>query len=197
VEALQASPEKLILGCRDFTEEQVPQKSKTGNRITRNFCKYLCRIQVTDTQTGLRAISKKFMEKLMLVPGERFEFELNMLIEAGATVTCCNSKTKNIGRHTAACDILVSAIGKPKKINSAYFEKDSPCSLIIDVGINRDDNGKLCGDVDYDDIMSHHNDIYITPVPGSIGLTTRLQLMDNTIQAYLKSEEKFKIVLTN
>lgn len=79
MEALHAT--NLILGCRDFNKEDVPQKSRLGNKITRQVCKYLCGIDVSDTQTGLRAIPKKFMKELLSVSGERFEFETNMLIE--------------------------------------------------------------------------------------------------------------------
>jgi len=81
IEALEKEPDKLILGCRDFDLEHVPTKSKYGNKITRNICKFLCGVNVSDTQTGLRAISRDFMAKLMNCPGERFEFETNMLIE--------------------------------------------------------------------------------------------------------------------
>ncbi|MBQ6798316.1 MAG: bifunctional glycosyltransferase family 2/GtrA family protein [Oscillospiraceae bacterium] len=81
IEALEQSPDKLILGCRDFDQDNVPTKSKYGNKITRTICRFLCGVNVTDTQTGLRAISRDFMAKLMNCPGERFEFETNMLIE--------------------------------------------------------------------------------------------------------------------
>lgn len=75
-------PDVLLLGCRDFKAENVPFKSRAGNRITRYFMRFLCGVNVSDTQTGLRAIPADFMEKLMTVSGERFEFETNMLLEA-------------------------------------------------------------------------------------------------------------------
>ena len=81
IAALEQEPEKLILGCRDFDQDNVPTKSKYGNKITRTICSFLCGVKVTDTQTGLRAIPKAFMEKLMNTAGERFEFETNMLID--------------------------------------------------------------------------------------------------------------------
>lgn len=74
--------ESLILGSRDFNLENVPFKSKYGNKITRNIFKFLTGINVSDTQTGLRGISTKYISILMNVPGERFEFEMNMLMEA-------------------------------------------------------------------------------------------------------------------
>ncbi len=77
-----AEPLPLVLGCRDFDDPKVPQKSKLGNKITRNFMRIMNGVDVTDTQTGLRAISSEFMKYLMNVPGERFEFEVNMLTAA-------------------------------------------------------------------------------------------------------------------
>lgn len=82
MKTLEENNEMLILGCRDFEQENVPIKSKLGNKITRNICKWFCGINVSDTQTGLRAIPKQFMEHLLNVSGERFEFETNMLLEA-------------------------------------------------------------------------------------------------------------------
>ncbi len=79
--------DKLILGARDFKNSNVPARSKFGNITTRNIFKILCGISVTDTQTGLRGIYKEYMIELMNVQGERFEFEMNMLIE---------TKTKHI-----------------------------------------------------------------------------------------------------
>lgn len=83
-EALVSSEEPLplVLGCRDFDDPKVPQRSKLGNKITRNFMRVMNGVDVTDTQTGLRAISSEFMKYLMNVPGERFEFEVNMLTVA-------------------------------------------------------------------------------------------------------------------
>lgn len=80
MQALEENPNQLILGCRDFSGEDVPWKSSFGNNTTRNVCKWLCGVSVSDTQTGLRAIPKDFMADLLSVEGERFEFEMNMLI---------------------------------------------------------------------------------------------------------------------
>lgn len=80
-DALRAAPTALVLGCRDFSQDNVPAKSMLGNRITRTVMRFLCGVGVTDTQTGLRAISADFMACLLDVPGERFEFETNMLLE--------------------------------------------------------------------------------------------------------------------
>lgn len=75
-------PDELILGCRDFGDEKVPWKSRFGNELTKKICSFFCGIKVSDTQTGLRVIPKGFMQKLMNTPGERFEFETNMLLES-------------------------------------------------------------------------------------------------------------------
>lgn len=79
--ALLENPNALILGCRSFEEDHVPGKSRFGNKITIQVMKYLTGISVSDTQTGLRAVSSDFMRILLQVRGERFEFETNMLLE--------------------------------------------------------------------------------------------------------------------
>lgn len=83
-EALLAHPGALILGCRCFEEEEVPARSEFGNKCTRVVMRYLTGISVSDTQTGLRGIPAAFMEQLLMVKGERFEFETNMLLETKA-----------------------------------------------------------------------------------------------------------------
>lgn len=83
-DALRAHPDALVLGCRDFSQSDVPARSQLGNRITRSFMRALCGVGVTDTQTGLRGISAAFMSHMLDVPGERFEYETNMLLETRA-----------------------------------------------------------------------------------------------------------------
>jgi len=78
--------DRLIMGSRNFDSEDIPWKSKLGNELTKKVCSYLCGIKVSDTQTGLRGIPHEFMKELMNVPGERFEFETNMLIETQGIV---------------------------------------------------------------------------------------------------------------
>lgn len=75
------NPDSLVLGCRDFNAPEVPARSSFGNKCTRRVFRYLLGLSVSDTQTGLRAIPSSFMEKLLEVRGERFEYETNMLIE--------------------------------------------------------------------------------------------------------------------
>lgn len=88
-EALVSSPEPypLVLGCRDFDDPMVPRRSMLGNKITRSFMRIMNGVDVTDTQTGLRAIPSEFMRYLMNVPGERFDYETNMLIAARESST--------------------------------------------------------------------------------------------------------------
>lgn len=105
---------------------------------------------------------------------------VNMLIDAGATVTCCNSKTKNLIAHTCRADVVVSAVGKAKFLESSMFGHPD---IIVDVGINRE-NGKLCGDVDYEKVSINLPHTYVTPVPGGVGLLTRVALLENIVEAF-------------
>ncbi len=100
------------------------------------------------------------------------------LLSKNATVTICHSKTQNIEEITKRADILISAIGKPKFVKENMI-KDG--AVVIDVGINRLDNGKLVGDVDFDKIESKTS--YITPVPGGVGPMTIACLMENVIKS--------------
>lgn len=102
-----------------------------------------------------------------------------MLLNKNATVTVCHSKTKNLKEYTKTADILVSAVGKPKFIKND-FVKDN--AIILDVGINRMENGKLCGDVDLEDVLDKVK--YITPVPKGMGLVTRAMLLENTLECF-------------
>ncbi len=101
-----------------------------------------------------------------------------LLLQAGATVTICNSKTRDLGHHTRDADILVVATGK-RNIVTADMVK--PGAVVIDVGMNRDDAGKLCGDVDFK--PSSEVAGWITPVPGGVGPMTITMLLVNTIEA--------------
>lgn len=81
-ETLSRNVNSLVLGSRDFSGDHIPNKSKFGNRLTQKMFRWLCGIDIKDTQTGLRAIPRKFMAELLSVPGERFEYETSMLIDA-------------------------------------------------------------------------------------------------------------------
>lgn len=82
IAALYKQPNNLVLGCRNFDDESVPWKSQFGNKLTRLMFKLFVGLKITDTQTGLRAIPKAFMQEQLKTDGERFEYETNMLIEA-------------------------------------------------------------------------------------------------------------------
>jgi methylenetetrahydrofolate dehydrogenase (NADP+)/methenyltetrahydrofolate cyclohydrolase len=101
-----------------------------------------------------------------------------LLQSAGATVTICNSKTKDLGWHTRHADILVVATGKPKMIESSMVKAGA---IVIDVGINRGADGKLCGDVDFESVKTVAG--AITPVPGGVGPMTIAMLLVNTVEA--------------
>lgn len=101
-----------------------------------------------------------------------------LLINAGATVTVCHSRTKDLLFHTQRADILVAAVGKPKMITGDMVK---PGAVVIDVGINRLPDGKLCGDVDFDSCKEVAS--LITPVPGGVGPMTITMLLANTIEA--------------
>ena len=108
-----------------------------------------------------------------------------LLLDKNATVTVCHSRTKDLAAVTRNADIIVSAVGKAKFI-TADMVKDG--AVVIDVGMNRDENGKLCGDVDFEavkDKVSH-----ITPVPGGVGPMTITMLLSNTISAANAAEER-------
>jgi methylenetetrahydrofolate dehydrogenase (NADP+)/methenyltetrahydrofolate cyclohydrolase len=104
------------------------------------------------------------------------------LINLGATVTVCNSKTQDIKKIIDIADVFISAIGIANHFGYEDF-KDNKDLYIIDVGINRDDNGVLCGDVMYDAVIEHVNGI--TPVPGGVGVMTVVNVIENVIRAYI------------
>ncbi len=102
VTLLKANPEKLVLGCRDFSSENIPLKSQFGNKLTAFVLKNVCGIEVSDTQTGLRAFSKALLVQFLDTKGDRFEYETNMILTA---------KTKSI-------DII------EQKIRTIYIEEN-------------------------------------------------------------------------
>ena len=100
-----------------------------------------------------------------------------MLLSEDCTVTICHSKTTNLADHTRMADILISAVGKANLITADMVK---PGAVVIDVGINRDANGKLCGDVDFQSVSEVAG--YITPVPGGVGPMTVAILMENVVR---------------
>lgn len=101
-----------------------------------------------------------------------------LLLQENGTVTICHSRTKEIKGITRQADILIVAIGKPKLVDDTYIKEGA---VVIDVGIHRDENNKLCGDVDFEKAASHTS--AITPVPGGVGPMTIAMLMYNCVNA--------------
>lgn len=111
-----------------------------------------------------------------------------LMTNNNATVSLCHSKTRNLKEYTKLADILIVAVGKPKLIKEDYIKEGS---VIIDVGINRLEDGTLCGDVDFDNVAPLAS--YITPVPGGVGQMTVGELANNTYKAYmLRKHRQYK-----
>ncbi|MDW0117312.1 bifunctional methylenetetrahydrofolate dehydrogenase/methenyltetrahydrofolate cyclohydrolase FolD [Sporosarcina thermotolerans] len=109
-----------------------------------------------------------------------------LLLQKDATVTYCHSKTKDLASYTKQADILIVAIGRAKFVTDEHIKEGS---VVIDVGMNRDENGKLCGDVDFEKAKEVAS--AITPVPGGVGPMTITMLLKNTLQsAEIASEKK-------
>lgn len=101
-----------------------------------------------------------------------------LLLHCNGTVTICHSRTKNLAEICRGADILVAAVGRAKMISADMVK---PGAVVIDVGMNRDENGQLCGDVDFDAVEPVAS--YITPVPGGVGPMTIAMLMKNAVRA--------------
>ena len=103
-----------------------------------------------------------------------------LLTNHNATVTLCHSRTDNLQNHTSRSHIVVTGIGQPKYFDSYYF---SDYQMIIDCGMNRDEEGKLCGDVDINEVQEELK-VHVTPTPGGTGILTTACLMLSVIQCY-------------
>ena len=101
-----------------------------------------------------------------------------LLLHRNGTVTICHSKTKNLPEICKNADILVAAVGRAKFVTADMVKEGA---VVIDVGMNRDENGKLCGDVDFEAVKDIAG--YITPVPGGVGPMTIATLMQNIVTA--------------
>lgn len=107
-----------------------------------------------------------------------------LLLHENATVTVCHSKTRDLPSVCRRADILVSAVGKAKFVTADMVRNGA---VVIDVGMNRDENGKLCGDVDFEPVSEKAS--YITPVPGGVGPMTITILLKNTVTAAKRAEQ--------
>lgn len=108
-----------------------------------------------------------------------------LLLNKNATVTITHSKTVDVEKVCAEADIVIAAVGQPKLIKKSWLKKDA---VVIDVGVNRGEDNKLCGDVDFDDCLDTVK--YITPVPKGVGPMTIAMLLENTLESYYKRERK-------
>ncbi|GIN19952.1 MAG TPA: bifunctional methylenetetrahydrofolate dehydrogenase/methenyltetrahydrofolate cyclohydrolase FolD [Bacillus bacterium] len=101
-----------------------------------------------------------------------------LLLNENATVTYCHSKTRDLKSFTKQADILVAAVGRAKMVKAEHIKQGA---VVIDVGMNKDENGKLCGDVDFEDVKDKAS--YVTPVPGGVGPMTITMLLYNTVKS--------------
>ena len=101
-----------------------------------------------------------------------------LMLHENATVTICHSRTQDLKGICSKADVLVAAVGRPKFVTADMVKEGA---VVLDVGINRDENGKLCGDVDFESVEPKAS--YITPVPGGVGPMTIAMLMKNTLKA--------------
>jgi methylenetetrahydrofolate dehydrogenase (NADP+)/methenyltetrahydrofolate cyclohydrolase len=109
-----------------------------------------------------------------------------LLLEQNGTVEICHSRTQNLKEHTLRADILIVAIGKPNFVTADMVKPDA---VVIDVGINRLPDGKLCGDVNFEAVKEKVS--FITPVPGGVGPMTITMLMKNTLTAAKERQKKY------
>lgn len=108
-----------------------------------------------------------------------------LLLNKNATVTITHSKTVDLEKVCAEADVVIAAVGQPRLIKKSWLKKDA---VVIDVGVNRGEDNKLCGDVDFDDCLDTVK--YITPVPKGVGPMTIAMLLENTLESYYKRERK-------
>jgi len=110
-----------------------------------------------------------------------------LMLQENATVTICHSRTKDLGAVTSAADILICAIGRAKFITEDMVKEGA---VVVDVGMNRNEAGKVCGDVDFQNVKEKAS--YITPVPGGVGPMTVTMLMKNTLKSALLREKRME-----
>lgn len=136
----------------------------------------------------LKSAGETFKGKRAVVVGASNHVGRPMMLElmlAGATATCCHRFTADVPGEVARADIVVAAVGKPRMVQGAWIK---PGATVIDIGINRLPDGKLCGDVDFD--TARERAAFITPVPGGVGPMTVAMLMDNTLTACVARENQ-------
>ncbi|KXT87723.1 bifunctional glycosyltransferase family 2/GtrA family protein [Streptococcus oralis] len=141
VETIENSPNSLILGCRDFDSENVPPKSKFGNKLTKFVFKLLYGRKITDTQTGLRGFPKNILKEMLEIPGERFEYETKMLIHAFDRVIPIQEITIETIYFDGNAETHFNPIKDSLKIYKVIFASflkylaSSLSSFIVDIGL--------------------------------------------------------------
>jgi methylenetetrahydrofolate dehydrogenase (NADP+)/methenyltetrahydrofolate cyclohydrolase len=112
-----------------------------------------------------------------------------LALERNATVTICHSRTRDLAHVVGEADVLIAAVGRPRLIQGGWIR---PGAVVLDVGINRSEDGKLVGDVDFD--SASERAAAITPVPGGIGPMTIAMLLANTVQAAARQTERESVL---
>lgn len=171
------SPEKDVDGLTSINLGRLLRGTATLISCTPLGCMHILRQWKPDI-SGLHAV---IVGRSTLV-GKPLSL---LLMQANATVTICHSKTKNLATHTKQADIIIAACGSPKLIRKKHVK---PGACIIDVGMNRLNNGSLSGDVAFDEVIDLAD--AITPVPFGVGPMTIAYLMSNTIQAMKSTHAK-------
>ncbi|SMB83143.1 methenyltetrahydrofolate cyclohydrolase [Desulfonispora thiosulfatigenes DSM 11270] len=167
---LKISPEKDVDGFHPINTGKLLVGEKTFEACTPKGCMRLIK------ETGIEIAGKKaVVVGRSNIVGKPIAL---MLLAQNATVTICHSKTKNLSEEIKAADILIAAIGKPNFITAEMIK---PGAIVIDVGINRLENGKLTGDVEFEGAKEVAS--FITPVPGGVGPMTIAMLLENTLEA--------------
>ena len=167
---------KLIPMSKDvdgFCEENI------GNLCLNNDCLVACTPNGIMKMLEREGISLKGKNAVVIGRSNIVGKPMAMLLlNADATVTICHSKTQSLSEICSKADVLVAAIGRAKFVTAEFVKEGA---VVIDVGMNRDENGKLCGDVDFENVKDKCS--YITPVPGGVGPMTITMLLYNTITA--------------
>jgi len=129
---------------------------------------------IDETGTNLKGLHAVVIGRSLIVGKPMAQ----LLLRRHATVTICHSRTTNLPEVVRSADVLVAAVGRAKMVKADWIREGA---IVIDVGMNRDENGKLCGDVDFEDVSGKAS--WITPVPGGVGPMTIAFLMRNTVIA--------------
>lgn len=175
----QINPEKVILAISPEKDVDAFHPVNVGKIMTGNYSLAPC------TPAGvmelLRRSNIEIAGKECVIVGRSNivgKPQAMLLMQANGTVTVCHSKTADLAAHTKRADVLIAAVGRPRMITGDMIKEGA---AVIDVGINRLPDGKLCGDVDFESASRVAG--YITPVPGGVGPMTITMLLKNTLTA--------------